>query len=206
MHIAPVGTCNTPRTTVCALAYAWVWALPRSLAATWGISVDFFSSGYLDISVLQVRFPTLCIQIGIPLARWVSPFGHPRIKVCCRLPEAFRRLPRPSSPLTAKASTVCAYSLDHITSKRLRVSKRSHAQISLTCLNDTFKALLPHRSFHHRVGQAPNAYCYVPSCQRTQPATMPVDEKPWVASARHFTSHHSTQTFSLFVACRPKIA
>ena len=32
----------------------------------------------------------------------------------CRLPEAFRRLQRPSSPLAAKASTVCAYSLDHI--------------------------------------------------------------------------------------------
>ncbi len=50
---------------------------------------------------------------------WVSPFGHRRIKVCCRLPDAFRRLPRPSSPLTAKASTVCAYSLDHITPRRL---------------------------------------------------------------------------------------
>ena len=39
MHIAPDGTYNTPRTTVCTLAYAWVWALPRSLAATWGISI-----------------------------------------------------------------------------------------------------------------------------------------------------------------------
>ncbi len=36
---------------------------------------------------------------------------------------AFRRLPRPSSPLTAKASTVCAYSLDHITRSRLRVAE-----------------------------------------------------------------------------------
>ena len=36
-------------------------------------------------------------------------------KPVCRLPEAYRRLPRPSSPPTAKASTVCAYSLDHIT-------------------------------------------------------------------------------------------
>ena len=26
-------------------------AAPRSLATTWGISVDFFSSGYLDVSV-----------------------------------------------------------------------------------------------------------------------------------------------------------
>ena len=52
---------------------------------------------------------------------WVSPFGHRRIKACCQLPDAFRRLPRPSSPLTAKASTVCAYSLDHITPSYLKV-------------------------------------------------------------------------------------
>ena len=30
-------------------------ASPLSLAATQGISVDFFSSGYLDVSVPQVR-------------------------------------------------------------------------------------------------------------------------------------------------------
>ena len=40
-------------------------------------------------------------------------------KSVCRLPEAFRRLPRLSSPLTAKASTVCASSLDHITPSNL---------------------------------------------------------------------------------------
>jgi hypothetical protein len=33
-----------------------VWATPRSLAATEGISIDVFSSGYLDVSVLRVRF------------------------------------------------------------------------------------------------------------------------------------------------------
>ena len=31
-----------------------VWAVPRSLAATWGISLDSFSSGYLDVSVRRV--------------------------------------------------------------------------------------------------------------------------------------------------------
>ena len=30
------------------------WAVPRSLATTSGISVDFFSSGYLDVSVPRV--------------------------------------------------------------------------------------------------------------------------------------------------------
>ena len=32
-----------------------VWAVPRSLAATQGITVVFFSSGYLDVSVPRVR-------------------------------------------------------------------------------------------------------------------------------------------------------
>ena len=32
------------------------WAVPGSLAATDGISVDFLSSGYLDVSVPRVRF------------------------------------------------------------------------------------------------------------------------------------------------------
>ena len=33
-----------------------VWANPRSLATTWGITIVFYSSGYLDVSVHQVRF------------------------------------------------------------------------------------------------------------------------------------------------------
>ena len=36
----------------------------------------------------------------------VAPFGDPRIKASLRLPEAYRSLLRPSSPLGAKASTV----------------------------------------------------------------------------------------------------
>ena len=31
-----------------------VWAIPRSLAATSGVSIDFLSSGYLDVSVPRV--------------------------------------------------------------------------------------------------------------------------------------------------------
>ena len=37
--------------------------------------------------------------------RWVSPFGDSRIKACSRLPMTYRSVPRPSSPLSAKAST-----------------------------------------------------------------------------------------------------
>jgi hypothetical protein len=42
-----------------------------------------------------------------PLLRWVAPFGDPRITACSRLPKAYRSVPRPSSPLGAKASTRC---------------------------------------------------------------------------------------------------
>jgi hypothetical protein len=45
-------------------------------------------------------------------------FPHSEIsgsKVICHLPEAFRRLSRLSSPIIAKASTTCSYSLDPIT-------------------------------------------------------------------------------------------
>ena len=42
-----------------------VWPLPISLATTLGISFDFFSSPYLDVSVREVPFLNLCIQLRI---------------------------------------------------------------------------------------------------------------------------------------------
>jgi hypothetical protein len=39
----------------------------RSLATTREVSIDVLSSGYLDVSVPQVRLVTLCIQVTIPL-------------------------------------------------------------------------------------------------------------------------------------------
>ncbi len=33
--------------------------------------------------------------------QWVAPFGNPRIYACLQLPEAYRSLPRPSSPTRA---------------------------------------------------------------------------------------------------------
>ena len=43
-----------PRRNGVHLGTSPVWAPPRSLAATWGIIIIFFSSGYLDGSVPQV--------------------------------------------------------------------------------------------------------------------------------------------------------
>jgi hypothetical protein len=50
------------------------------------------------------RFVHLCIQCTIPLKRWVAPFGNRRIKGYLPLPDAYRSLSRPSSPVSAKAS------------------------------------------------------------------------------------------------------
>ena len=44
--------------------------------------------------------------------RRVPPFGYPRIIACLRLPVAFRSLPRPSSAISALASTLRSSSLD----------------------------------------------------------------------------------------------
>ncbi len=86
-----------------------VWAGPVSLAATSGISFDFSSSGYLDVSVPQVRLPFGMTALA---RRRVSPFGHLGINACVPLPRAYRSLPRPSSPPCAQASPTCFHSLD----------------------------------------------------------------------------------------------
>ena len=58
----------------------------------------------------------------IPVAGWVAPFGDPGITDRSHLPRAFRSVPRPSSPLSAKASTRCPSSLVH----RSLPQKRPH--------------------------------------------------------------------------------
>ena len=82
-----------------------VWPLPRSLATTCGISVDVFSSPYLDVSVQAVPFLHLfdSMQDDWILSSRVSPFGNPRINGYLLLPVAYRSLSRPSSAPDAKA-------------------------------------------------------------------------------------------------------
>ena len=82
-----------------------VWPPPRSLATTSGISVDVFSSPYLDVSVQAVPSVHLfCSMHGTGvLLQWVSPFGNLRIIGYLLLPEAYRSLSRPSSAPDAKA-------------------------------------------------------------------------------------------------------
>ena len=80
-----------------------VWPTPLSLATTSGISVDVFSSPYLDVSVQAVPFIWLCIHHMI-LEYCSSGFPHSEIcgsKDICSSPQliaayhVFRRLPVP---------------------------------------------------------------------------------------------------------------
>ena len=82
-----------------------VWPPPRSLATTCGISVDVFSSPYLDVSVQAVPHVHLfdSMHVAVVLPQWVSPFGNLRINAHLQLPEAYRSLSRPSSAPDAKA-------------------------------------------------------------------------------------------------------
>ena len=71
-----------------------VWPLPRSLATTDGISVDVFSSPYLDVSVQTV--PHICLWIQHMLhghdSMWVSPFRNLRINRLFAAPRSFSQL------------------------------------------------------------------------------------------------------------------
>ena len=68
-----------------------VWALPLSLAATYGIDVSFSSSGYLDVSVHRVPFHTLWIHAWM---HGLFPCGFPHSEICgspdiCSSPQLF---------------------------------------------------------------------------------------------------------------------
>ncbi len=85
-------------------ASSLVWAIPLSLAATNGVSVDFLSRRYLDVSVLCVRF-TWPMHSAMDDGIWLpssAGFPHseiPGLTVARHLPRAYRSQPRPSSPL-----------------------------------------------------------------------------------------------------------
>ena len=100
-------------------ARALVWALPISLAATFGIDVSFSSSGYLDVSVHRVPFHTLWIQAWM---HGVFPCGFPHSEIrgspdICSSPRlfaayhVFRRLSVPRHPPCALSCLTSPVSL-----------------------------------------------------------------------------------------------
>ena len=89
-----------------------VWPLSRSLAATSGIDVSFFSWGYLDVSVHPVSsycaiYSHSCtctlLQVGSPIRKSAVHIGY------LLLTAAYRSLSRPSSAPSAKASALCSF-------------------------------------------------------------------------------------------------
>ncbi len=96
-----------------------VWPLPLSLATTRGISFDFSSSRYLDVSVPGVPPVYLCIQYTVHgSSPWVFPHSEIRgYNAHLQLPAAYRSLSRPSSAPDAKAFTLCSFLLELLSAR-----------------------------------------------------------------------------------------
>ncbi len=85
-------------------ASSLVWAVPLSLAATYGVSVDFLSCRYLDVSVLCVDFTwpmnsAMDNRVRLPCSAGLPHSEIPGLTVVRHLTRAYRSLPRPSSSL-----------------------------------------------------------------------------------------------------------
>ena len=122
-QINPASPLYPHAATTAAFSTAWVWAPPRSLAATWGISLDFFYSGYLDVSVPPLTFsrpmcsaaddtalpvPGFPIRISPDLCPLAAPrgFSQPATSFFGSLRQGIHRVPfltchyRPVNPLS----------------------------------------------------------------------------------------------------------
>ena len=99
-----------------------VWALTVSLATTPAIVIYFLFLNLLrcfsSVGSLQIPY-FIQEQLIRHDSYWVSPFGNSRIKACLQLPETYRSLSRPSSPVSTKAFTLCPLKLDSFVRNQL---------------------------------------------------------------------------------------
>ena len=122
-----------------------VCPLPRSLATTSGISVDFSSSPYLDVSVQAVPHVRLFCSTHVDrvLLCRVSPFGNSGINAYVRLPQTYRSLSRPSSALDAKAFPLRSYQLDLVEAKSIPFGTSSRIFLtSFPCFSSSSRTRL----------------------------------------------------------------
>ena len=89
----------------------WFRLFPVRSPLLWESLLFSFPAGTEMFHFPALTLTTLYIQVAVfrHYPERVLPFGNPRIKGCLHLPEAYRSLPRPSSPSYAKASTKCPY-------------------------------------------------------------------------------------------------
>ena len=69
-----------------------VWAIPRSLATTRGVSFDFLSCGYLDVSVPRVGSVE---TVTSHYRGRVAPFGYLRVIACLPANRSLSQAPTP---------------------------------------------------------------------------------------------------------------
>ena len=120
-----------------------VWALSISLAATFEITVVFFSSGYLDVSVHRVPEHTLWIHVcttKVCLARFPHSEIHGSMLICSSpwlfaAYHVFHRLSVPRHPPCALLRLTCYDTLPSVVMHHLLlVAFRCLVSISMKCL------------------------------------------------------------------------
>ena len=115
-----------------------VWALPFSLATTWGIIIIFFSSGYLDVSVLRV---------GSQLLEWYT-FSITGCPI------------RKSSDITLVCSSpklIAAYHVLH------RLSDPRHSPYTLNCFKNLWYFL---SGSHHCINATSITTYFIPNMSK----------------------------------------
>ena len=125
--------------------------------------------------------------------------GFPHSDICgsmlvCQLPAAFRRLPRPSSPVIAKASTTCTLSLDPITVSPLqklpsRFELKANGSLAL-------RLLAPHTPFVRVRHVSIQSIKPSRSARASNPIGIPPPAEPSTRSNR-FTSSSLLKSSSL---------
>ena len=114
----------------------------------------------------------------------MTPAGFPHSEILgsrfvCQLPEAYRRLLRPSSAPSAKASTLCPYKLDHKNYKDARV----HCAVLKLRTIPVLPGAYP--STHPRMTRRPTKRRFIRTRRtRVQPPSPPATPRPPVEDHR----------------------
>lgn len=103
----------------CAKLFKWILQSTTPSASAWfalfPVRSPLLRESHLisfPLGTKMFHFPRFApLKVTSISASWVAPFGNLWIKASWQLPIAYRSLVRPSSPLFAKASTICPYKL-----------------------------------------------------------------------------------------------